>query len=178
MLLSERNHLELISEALRPQILEHAALLKSMVSDMEKQIKLLIDAHSDLKDMDQLIQSIPGLGLISSATILAELPEISTLGRKQLAALVGLAPFNRDSGQYRGQRHIYGGRAIVRKVLYCALRSCLRFNPVVRQWFDHFISLGNPYKVAAIACCRKILGVIRAMLISNTLWEPEMHLKT
>lgn len=143
------------------------ALLKRLIGDMEKQIKQVIASHSDLKAKDEIIQSMPGLGLITSATILAELPEICDLGRKQLACLVGLAPFNRDSGQYRGQRHIFAGRARIKKVLYCALRPCIQFNSVIKGWFDYFLSQGKAYKVAAIACCRKILIVIRAMLISR-----------
>lgn len=175
MLIIERNHLEHIAEALKPQVLQHMQMLKVLIGDMEKQIKQVIAAHSDLTAKDEIIQSLPGLGLISSATLLAELPELEDLGRKEAAALVGLAPFNRDSGKYRGQRHIFAGRARIRKVLYCALRPCLQFNPVVRKWFDHFLSKGKAYKVAAIACCRKLLIVVRSMLISNTYWQPDQH---
>ena len=123
---------------------------------------------------NKIIQSIPGIGPIVSATILTECPEITRIGRKQLAFLVGVAPFNRDSGRFRGQRHITAGRAKIRKVLYCAMRPCLRWNSTVRNWFEHFLSSGKPYKVAVVACMRKLLMVLRAMLISQRRWHPSL----
>ena len=177
MITAEKGHLEHTPEGLRGKLLELMNILETHLKDIDNQIKKLIRAVPELAQQDMLIQSIPGVGPVSSATLLACLPELSTIGRKQAAALVGVAPFNRDSGKYRGQRHIFAGRARVRHVLYCALRPCLQHNPVVQKWFEHFLSLGKPYKVAAIACVRKLLIVIRAMLISKTCWNQDLHLQ-
>lgn len=175
MLLAEKNHLEQTPLPLQSEILELIKIIRCRVANLEKQIKTLIEKHENLSRMNAIIQSIPGVGPIMAATLIADLPEIMTFGRKQIAALVGLAPFNRDSGKYRGQRHIFAGRARVRKTLYCVLRPCLQFNSIIRKWFERFLANGKHYKVAAIACCRKLLVVIRAMLISNTYWNPDLH---
>ena len=175
MLTAEKGHLEHTREPFRQEVLEHMDILKQRIAAVEKQLEAMLKQHPALARADAIIRSIPGVGLITSATLIADLPEMTTLGRKQIASLVGLAPFNRDSGKYRGQRHIFGGRARIRKVLYCILRPCLRCNPRIKAWFDHFLSKGKPYKVAAIACCRKLLVVIRSMLISKTMWRTEGH---
>lgn len=175
MITMEKGHLEQSEAGIRQDILELIALLKKQLHNNDKQIRVIIQASPDLSDQDKLIQSIPGLGPVASATLLAHLPELGNAGRKQICALVGVAPFNRDSGKYRGQRHIYGGRAQVRKVLYCILRPCLQFNPVVRKWFDNFIARGKAYKVAAIACVRKLLVVIRAIVVSGKAWDASLH---
>lgn len=175
MIKAEKSHLEQTPESYRHELLDLMESLTRHLKSVEKQIQQAIRDTPSLAEQDKVIQSIPGVGPVTSATILACLPEIALIGRKQVCALVGLAPFNRDSGKYRGQRHIFAGRAQIRKVLYCALRPCLQFNPVIKKWFNHFISRGKPYKVAAIACIRKLLVVMRAMLISNTLWDPQQH---
>lgn len=178
MITAEKNHLEQTPEPLRMELYEHINLLVQHLRKINSQIKESIQKSPTLAKQDAIIQSIPGLGPVTSAALLSFLPEMPHIGRKQVCALVGVAPFNRDSGKYRGQRHIFAGRAQVRKVLYCALRPCLQFNPVVKKWFNHFISLGKAYKVAAIACVRKLLVVIRAMLISNTHWNEKLHSST
>lgn len=175
MITAEKNHLEQAPEPLRAEMQEHIGILAQRLKSVDAQIKQRIQESSTLAEQNAVIQSIPGIGPVTSATLLAFLAEITQVGRKQLCALVGVAPFNRDSGKYRGQRHIFAGRAQIRKILYCALRPCLQFNPVVKKWFNHFISQGKAYKVAAIACVRKLLVVIRAMLISNTHWNEKMH---
>lgn len=176
MITAEKNHLEHTPAAFRQGLLELLDTLARHLRDIDKQIRQRILANQSFAEQDKIIQSIPGIGPVTSATLLSSLPEIRFLGRKQVCALVGLAPYNRDSGNYRGQRHIFAGRAFVRKILYCTLRPCLQFNSVVKKWFNHFISLGKPYKVAAIACVRKLLVVIRAMLVSNTHWDETLHI--
>lgn len=175
MITAEKNHLEQTPESYRNELLDHMDILSQRLKNIDKNIQQLIRNTPDLTEQDKVIQSIPGVGPVTSATLLAHLPEITLAGRRQVCALVGVAPYNRDSGKYRGQRHIFAGRSQIRKVLYCALRPCLQFNPVIKKWFNHFISLGKNYKVAAIACVRKLLVVIRAMLISNTHWNPKLH---
>lgn len=175
MITAEKSHLEHTPAQFRRELLELLGILAQRLKNIDKQIKQIIAATPVLAEQDAIIQSIPGVGPVTAATLLAFLPEITLLGRKQVCALVGVAPYNRDSGNYRGQRHIFAGRAQIRKVLYCALRPCLQFNPVAKKWFDHFLSRGKAYKVAAIACVRKVLVVIRAMLVSNTHWNPNIH---
>lgn len=175
MITVEKSHLEQTPASYRDELLEHITILAQRLKNVDKQIQQLVRDTPALAEQDKVIQSIPGVGPVTSATLLAHLPEITRIGRKQVCALVGVAPFNRDSGKYRGQRHIFAGRAQIRKVLYCTLRPCLQFNPIVKKWFDHFIAAGKPYKVAAIACVRKLLVVIRAMLISNTHWNSNLH---
>ena len=175
MITAEKSHLEQTPPEYQPEVTELMALITKRLKSVDKEISYTLQENPELAEQDKLIQSIPGIGPVTAATLIADLPEICSLGRKQICALAGVAPFNRDSGKYRGQRHIFAGRAGVRKTLYCALRPCLQFNPVVKRWFNHLISLGKPYKVAAIACIRKLLVVIRAMLISNTHWNQNLH---
>lgn len=175
MITAEKNHLEHTPVVCQGEVKAIIKTLNNSLKAIDKQISQKIKATPELAKQDRIIQSIPGVGPVTSATILSCLPEISRLGRKELCSLAGLAPFNRDSGKYRGQRHIYGGRANVRKVLYSALRPCLQFNPVIKMWFDRFILAGKAYKVAAIACIRKLLVVIRAMLQTNSSWDSNKY---
>ena len=172
---AEKGHLEHTPTALKGEVEEHLSLLKKRLRTLDKQLAATTREVPSLAEKDRVIQSIPGIGPVTSASLMAYLPELSAIGRKQACALAGLAPFNKDSGKYRGPRHIYGGRAQVRKTLYCALRPCLQFNPVIKAWFDRFIARGKAYKVAAIACIRKLLVVIRAMLINGTTWDASLH---
>ena len=178
MITAERGHLEHASGTIAAGIREHIGLMTALLKSVESNVREIIRTIPGFALQDSLVQSIPGIGPVVSATLLAELPEITEAGRKEVAALVGVAPFNRDSGKYRGQRHIAGGRAKIRNALYCAMRSCLRFNQVVRSWFDKFIAAGKAYKVAVIACVRKLLVVIRAMLINQTRWNPQRFFTT
>lgn len=171
MLTLETGHLEHTPVEFQEGLLAHIAFLKDDISNLEKQIKATVKNRKDFAAQDEIMQSIPGVGCVVSTTIIAELPEITQVNRKQIAALVGVAPFNRDSGRYRGQRHIWSGRKKVRHAMYAAMRACLLFNPVIKGWFERFRAAGKAYKVAVIACVRKLLLVIRAMLISGTKWQ-------
>ena len=177
MLTAERGHLEHMPEPLASDIREHIAQLRGFLKVLDGEIRARIKANPTYAEHDAIVQSVPGFGPVVAATLLAELPEITVLGRKQVAALVGVAPFNRDSGKFRGQRHIAGGRTKVRNVLYCAMRACLRWNAVVRGWFDAFRACGKPYKVAVIACIRKLLNVVRAMLITGKRWNQDIVIR-
>ncbi|UQZ90099.1 IS110 family transposase [Deltaproteobacteria bacterium Smac51] len=175
MMTMEKGHREHSSDSIRAAIEANIAIFKSQLHDLERNIEQLIHSRQDLKQADEILQSIPGVGPISSATIMAEMPELPHLGRKQAAALAGVAPFNRDSGQYRGQRHICGGRGKVRNILYCIMRTCLIHNPVIKMWYEGLRARGKAFKVAVIACVRKLLTVMRAMLISNSMWDIQRY---
>ena len=173
MITAEKGHLEHAPAALASGIVQHLTLMESLLKTVDTEIRELISSVPDYAAADKLLQSVPGVGPVVSATILAELPELPVVSRKQAAALVGVAPFNKDSGKFRGKRHIVAGRSKVRKVMYCAMRACLRWNSVVKGWFDRFMAAGKPYKVAVIACVRKLLIVLRAMLITSTPWQTK-----
>ena len=121
---------------------------------------------------DDLLQSVPGVGRVVSLTLLAELPELGRLSHKEIAALVGVAPLNRDSGTFRGKRLVYGGRAPVRAVLYMAALVAARRNPVIRAFYQRLRAAGKPAKVALTACMRKLLIILNAIARSGTPWQP------
>lgn len=120
------------------------------------------------------LQAIPGVGSLTRATMLALLPELGSLSRRQIAALVGVAPFNRDSGTHQGQRVIWGGRAQVRRTLYMAAVAALRCNPVIRGFYQHLRAQGKPAKVALTACMRKLLTIMNAMPKHHSPWSPAL----
>lgn len=171
LITAEKNHLENATPEIALGIHQIITLLSKQLKELDKVIRSIIASNPEFFEQDAIVQSVPGLGPVVSATLLAEFPELTQVGRKEAAAIAGVAPFNRDSGKFRGKRHIAGGRGKVRTVLYCAMRPCLIHNAVVRAWFERFRAVGKPYKVAVIACIRKLLSVLRAMLISKTTWD-------
>lgn len=122
----------------------------------------------------KLLDSVPGIGPVNLLTMIGRLPELGTLNRQRVAVLVGLAPFNDDSGRRRGQRFVRGGRAAVRNGLYMAALSAKRCNPVIRQMFDRLIAKGKPFKVAMTACMRKLLTIVNAVLKTGRPWENRL----
>jgi transposase len=116
---------------------------------------------------------VPGVGPVLAATVLAELPELGPLGRQQIAALVGVAPLNRDSGARRGKRAVWGGRAAVRATLYMAALVATRHNPAIRAFYARLLAAGKPRKVALVACMRKLLTILNALLRQQTPWQPQ-----
>ncbi|UQZ87763.1 IS110 family transposase [Deltaproteobacteria bacterium Smac51] len=175
MITMEKGHRENTRPTMKNSIDQHIKMLQSQILELDKGIRQLVVASEETRGADEILRSIPGVGPITAAVIIAEMPELTSLRRKQAAALAGVAPFNRDSGQYRGQRHISGGRKKVRNILYCIMRTCLIHNPVVKKWYEGFRAKGKAYKVAVIACVRKLLMVMRAMLISNSTWDIQKH---
>ena len=121
---------------------------------------------------DNLLRSVPGIGPTTAATLLAELPELGRLSRQQIAALVGVAPLNRDSGARRGPRVTWGGRAAVRAPLYMATRVAMRYNPVIRAFYQRLRAAGKPPKVAAVAAMHKLLTILNAMVKAQRPWQP------
>ena len=127
------------------------------------------------REKDDLLRSVPGVGEQLSLSLLAYLPELGTLNRKQIAALVGVAPFNRDSGPRRGKRSVWGGRSRVRATLYMAALSASRYNPVLRVFYQRLLAAGKPKKVALTACMRKLLTILNAMIRSGQHWTPQVN---
>ena len=125
------------------------------------------------REKDDILRSVPGVGEQLSLALLSQLPELGKLNRRQVAALVGVAPYNRDSGTLRGKRQIWGGRARLRAVLYMGAMVASRFNPVIRDFYQRLLTAGKPKKVALPACMRKLLVILNSMLKSRTLWSAE-----
>ena len=174
MLVAEKNRVYLAHKTVQARLKHHIVWLNEELEDLDHQLRDKLQ-HSPLwREKDELLRSVPGVGPVLSTTLLAELPELGKLDRKKIAALVGVAPFNRDSGFMQGKRAIWGGRASVRTVLYMAIHSARRFNPVIKAFYDRLIQSGKLPKVALTACMRKMLTILNAMLASGSSWQPDL----
>jgi transposase len=145
--------------------------LEKQIELLDKKIRKLIDSDDDFKHMDKLLQSVPGVGPVLSSTLLAELSELGTTDRQQIGALVGVVPFNCDSGKHRGQRAIRGGRSQVRNVLYMNSVCAIRHNPLLKQFAQRLQIAGKSSKVIIVACMRKLLTLLNAMVRDNLMWH-------
>jgi transposase len=173
MITAESNRLGQTTDAdIKKQIKRHITWLQHELKSVDTDLGDAIRHSPIWRAKDQLIQSAPGVGRVTSFTLLAQFPQLGTLGGKQAAALVGLAPFNVDSGTLRGRRHIWGGRASIRSVLYMATLSAVRYNPVLAEFYQRLLRAGKSKKLAAIACARKLLVILNAMLRDNRPWTP------
>lgn len=172
MLVMEKNRLASAPKRLRASLEGHIRYLNKELKDVDKDLHGTLRESSIWRAKDDLLQSVPGIGPTMSCTLLGELPELGKLGRRQIAALVGVAPFNSDSGKHKGKRRIWGGRATVRTMLYMATLAAIRFNPDIRDFYKRLCTAGKPKKVAIVACMRKLLTVLNAMLRDNAAWCP------
>jgi len=171
MLTAEKNRLRTAAPAVRDHIKEHILWLERSLSDLDSELGQAIHSSDIWRAQDNLLQSAPGVGPVLSTTLLAELPELGSLNRKEIAALVGVAPLNRDSGTLRGRRTVWGGRSQVRTALYMAALVASRFNPVIRAFYQRLEAAGKPKKVALTACMRKLLTILNAMMRHQTPWQ-------
>lgn len=172
MLVAEKNRLGFAPRPLHRSIRQHIRWLERQLDDVTAEVAREIEASPIWRAQDDLLRSVPGVGPIVSSTLLGELPELGTLTHKQIATLVGVAPLARDSGQLRGKRMVYGGRASVRTALFLAALSGRRWNPQLRAFYERLIAAGKPKKVALIACARKLLTILNAMVRDNRRWTP------
>jgi len=173
---AERNRQKRACKEVACIITEHLTWLAEQIKGIQSQIKKLIQGNKALKEKARLLQSIPGIGPTLAASLLAELPELGHLGRGQLAWLVGVCPRNRDSGKFRGKRTIYGGRAGIRKALYMATLTAIRFNPLVKTHFEALMDRQFAFKKAMIPCMRKLLFIANAVLKTGTLFQKERQI--
>jgi len=173
MIIMENNRLKGVPNHLRKRIEAHIKWLKAELEDTDQELKQMIEQDPAWKEKDQLLQSTPGVGPTLAATLIAQLPELGTLTRYQIAALIGVAPFNRDSGILHGRRQVWGGRSQVRTVLYMATLVATRFNPVIRSFYSRLCAAGKRKKVALTACMRKLITILNSILKHNTPWNPE-----
>lgn len=174
MLTAEKNRLGPAPPPVRKGIRTHITWLERRLADLDRELTQAIRESSVWREKDDLLRSAPAVGPVLSRTLLANLPELGTLTRQQIAALVGVAPLNRDSGTWRGTRRVWGGRAHVRAALYMSALVATRYNPVIRAFYQRLCAAGKAKKVALTACMRKLLTILNAMLKHRTPWQNNL----
>lgn len=182
MLTAERNRLgQVAGRGRRPvkkSLKAHIAFLERELRVADTDLGAMVRASPAWREKDDLLRSVPGVGPVLSLTLLAELPELGRLSRREVAKLAGVAPLARDSGTLRGHRYVHGGRASVRAVLYMAALVATRRNPVIRAFYERLLAAGKPKKLALVACMRKLLTILNAMARSGVRWEAPNALAT
>lgn len=173
MITAERNRLSISHTSVVKDIQENIAWLQKRLKDIDDDLSKTIARNVTWKAKADILTSCKGIGPVASTTILCSLPELGTLNRREITALVGICPYNRDSGTMRGKRAIFGGRAAVRAVLYMATLSAVRSNPAIQDFYTRLRGAGKLPKVAVVACMRKLLTILNAMLKSMKRWEPQ-----
>jgi transposase len=167
----EKNHSLSTALNLRPRLQEHIAWLEQELDRLTEEIQQAIQATPLFKEKEHILRSAKGVGRITASILLSDLPELGQLDRKKIAALVGVAPFNNDSGRRRGPRRVKGGRSSDRNVLYMAALVASRFNPVIKRFYQRLVAAGKKKKVALVACMRKLLTILNAMIRDMTPWK-------
>lgn len=176
MMTAEKNRLSGMSQVAKEDIEENIKWLQKRIKQVEQRLEELVQQNESLKQRNKILQSVPGIGPAVASTLLAGLPELGQLGPKQISALVGVAPLNHDSGQKRGKRSIWGGRAVVRSLLYMAVVVGIRHNPVIQAFYERLRKAGKIAKVALTACMHKLLIILNAMVKHKTFWQPSAEL--
>ena len=174
MLTDEKNRRgSAASDTVRDEIKVHINWLEERIAELDDQLKTLLQSSPSWQAKDEILQSVPGIGPVVSFSMIADLPELGTLNRQKISKLVGVAPLNRDSGKQRGTRHIYGGRARLRSVLYMAALTASRHNPAIKEFYERLCAKEKPFKVAITACMRKLLTIINVMVRDSTCWKSK-----
>jgi transposase len=173
MLTAEKNRRRATrSEAVRQRVQDHIRWLEQELADLDDDLERTLRESPLWREKDNLLRSVPGIGRVVSITLLADLPELGTLSRHQIAALVGVAPLNRDSGRFRGKRMVWGGRARVRAALYMAALTASRYNPIIKAFYNRLCSAGKARKVALTASMRNLLIILNSMVKHQQTWTP------
>ena len=167
---AEKCRLDTAHPAVRAHIVAHLDYLRAEREKLDSELEDMASKSADWTSRGALLRSVPGVGVVTSLTLLADLPELGTLDQKKIAALVGIAPFNRDSGKIHGKRCIWGGRARVRAALYMAALTATRYNPVIKGFYGRLLASGKLKKVALVACMHKLLIILNAMMKSRRMW--------
>ena len=174
MLTMEKHRLNRGSDRVRQYIAASIAGLNTQLRQLDQDIRELLHSTPEWQERSQLLLSVPGVGPVLCSTIIARLPELGRLNRKEIAALAGVAPFNRDSGKLRGKRTVWGGRRQLRRVLYMAALSATRVNPVIREFYQRLVEVGKPKKLALTASMRKLLTILNSMVRHGRHWDPAL----
>ncbi len=173
MITIEKNRLVTVRAKMRLDLEAHLHWLSNSLKKLDQEIEAFVETSPVWKEKDALLQSVPGVGPVTSATMLGRMPELGQLNRQAIAALVGVAPVNKDSGTKHGKRKVFGGRADVRSVLYMAALAAKKFNPVLRKFYERLLKHGKQKKVALTACMRKLLVILNAMMRTNQPWRTQ-----
>ena len=168
----EQNRLHGADPVVKESIEKIIDALDEAVGEVDRQLKELQHHYAPWREQDILLRTVPGVGPVATSTLLAGLPELGRLNRREIAALVGVAPLARDSGKLRGIRTCWGGRASVRAALYMPTLAAVRFNPVLKRFYEHLVKAGKPKKVAITACMRKLLTILNSMVKNQAPWNP------
>jgi transposase len=175
MLTAEKNRLRSARELVHRRVQDHICWLEQELADLDDDLERTLRKSPLWREKDNLLRSVPGIGRVVSITLLADLPELGTLSRHQIAALVGVAPLNRDSGRFRGKRLVWGGRARVRAALYMAALTASRYNPIIKAFYHRLCEAGKARKVALTACMRKLLIILNSMVKHRQTWNPDIQ---
>lgn len=173
MITAEKNRLGISPKVVRKDIQKHIEWLQKRLEEMDSDLTSAIRDSPAWREKDDLLRSVPGVGQVLSVSLITGLPELGTLSRRQIAALVGVAPLNCDSGKFRGKRTVWGGRAQLRAVLYMAALSASRVNPVLRSFYLRLVETGKKPKVALTACMRKLIGILNAIVKNRIPWQVD-----
>lgn len=171
MITSEKNRMGIASRAVKPAIQAHVRWMEAQLEEIDGELERVIENSPVWRAKEDLLTSVPGIGVGTARTLIAKLPELGQVTSRQAAALVGVAPFANDSGKQKGQRRIWGGRASVRSALYMATLTAIRWNPVIRAHYEQLRARGKLFKVAMVACMRKLLLLLDAMVRKNEHWR-------
>ncbi|MCJ7624215.1 MAG: IS110 family transposase [Anaerolineaceae bacterium] len=171
IVIAEKNRLHSARPQVRDRIVQHLDWLQAELDDLQEELDDLLASNHEWQQKKDFLESAPGVGAVTSFTLLAHLPELGLLNRKQIAALVGIAPISHDSGKWQGKRFVQGGRPAVRSALYMAVLSASRHNPVIRNFYQSLVARGKPKKVALTACMRKLLVMLNAMIRDQRSWK-------
>ena len=171
MLVSEKNRAHVAAPSVQKSIAKHVRWLERELSGVDDDLHSAIRGSTVWRAKDDLLRGVPGVGRVLATTLLADLPELGRLNRREIAALVGVAPLNRDSGAFRGQRSVWGGRSTVRTALYMGALAAVRSNPPIKAFYERLVGAGKPKKVALVACMRKLLVTCNAVVRDGQKWE-------
>lgn len=173
--LAEENRLETAPRSIHQSIKKHIKYLIKQIDQLKSEITKQIKSSENWNKIDQRLQAVPGVGPVLSSTLITQLPELGNISNKQIASLVGVAPFPSESGKHKGKRYCKGGRNSIRRILYMATISATRYNPIIKEFYEHLLEKGKLKKVAIIACARKLLCILNAMIRNKTDWLSKIE---
>lgn len=176
MITAEKNRLLTCHKSVKNDVVRHIRTLEKYLRGIDENIDSFLKKEGIIKHKADLLNSVPGVGKVLTSVLLSMMPELGTLNRKGCASLVGVAPFNKDSGKFKGKKRIWGGRSQVRKVLYMATMSAIRFNIAIKTFYDRLVLKGKPKKVAIAACMRKLITILNSVLKNNKMWDESIYI--
>lgn len=170
----EKNRLQIMPKEMTSSIKPVLTVIKNQLDKIDNKLQKLIDSRDEYKIKNDIIQSVPGVGKVVAFNLISEMPELGYINNKEASSLVGVAPFNRESGSYKGNRMIRGGRSQIRTAMYMAMMSAIQCNRTFKEYYQRLVAAGKPKKVAIIACIRKLVITLNSMVRDGVYWDPKM----